>query len=174
MRRQTPRTADGPGKRLGPELQLEEGRALGRAGDGAWDPLVRAGRAEGRFDDELVDGLAGRARLGARAGPALGHGGAVAAHRRAGPRLRGAAADRLGLPCVELLERAGDDPPQREMANAAQQVGERARPVPRARRRRPGPGLLVDDLWFSGGRYRAVALAARWRGPARCTRWSSR
>ena len=34
------------------------------------------------------------------------------------PRLAGA----LGLPFAPVLERVGDNPPQREMANSAQQV----------------------------------------------------
>src|SRR3954449_4301003 len=56
VRRQTPRTADGPGKRLGPEMQLAEGRALARAGESGTDRLVQQGRREGRFDDALVQG----------------------------------------------------------------------------------------------------------------------
>src|SRR4051794_32867623 len=36
VRRQTPRTADQPGKRIASEVQLEEGRALARAGGGGW------------------------------------------------------------------------------------------------------------------------------------------
>ena len=58
VRRQTPRTADAPGKRIPAELQLEEGRALARAGDGAWDSLIAEGRRAGRFDDELVEACA--------------------------------------------------------------------------------------------------------------------
>src|SRR5204862_36172 len=54
VRRQTPKTADAPGKKIAAELQLEEGRALGRSGDGGWDPLVVSGRREGRFADDLV------------------------------------------------------------------------------------------------------------------------
>jgi len=58
VRRQTPRTADEPGRKIPPEVQVEEGRALARAGDGGWDGLVRAGRREGRFDDDLVTACA--------------------------------------------------------------------------------------------------------------------
>src|SRR3954468_7169533 len=58
VRRQTPRAADEPGRRIPPEVQVEEGRALARAGDGGWDGLVREGRREGRFDDELVTACA--------------------------------------------------------------------------------------------------------------------
>src|ERR687883_451685 len=58
VRKQTPRTADAPGTKIAPELQLTEGRALARAGDGGWDPLVQRGRREGRFDDELVQACA--------------------------------------------------------------------------------------------------------------------
>src|SRR3954462_6137294 len=45
---------EGKMRKLGDDVRAEEGRALARLGDGGWDPLVRAGRREGRFDDELV------------------------------------------------------------------------------------------------------------------------
>ena len=165
VRRQTPRTADGPGKRLGPELQLEEGRALGRAGDGAWDPLVREGRAAGRFDDELVDGLAEAVRGWAPSPPPRWV--TAVPSRRTGmlvPDLAARLAGRLGLPCVELLERTGDNPPQREMANSAQQVAN-VRGQFRVTAAPPeGPGLLVDDLRLSGWTLATVGAQLRLAG----------
>ena len=50
--------AEGKMKKLGDDVRAEEGRALARLGDGGWDPLVQAGRREGRFADELVDAAA--------------------------------------------------------------------------------------------------------------------
>src|SRR4051794_33224412 len=50
--------AEGKMKKLGDDVRSEEGRALARLGDGGWDPLVQAGRREGRFGDELVEAAA--------------------------------------------------------------------------------------------------------------------
>ena len=136
---------DGAMRKIPEDVRAEEGRALARLGDGGWDPLVQAGRRAGRFDDELVGRRGrGRARLGrARR---VGDGGAVAAQRRAGARLRARGSRRRsGSRTRQALERTGDGPPQREMANSAQQVanvrgqfavaGDAAgRPVPARRR----------------------------------------
>ena len=53
---------EGRMRKLGDDVRAEEGRALARLGDGGWDPLVRAGRGEGRFADELVDAAASAVR----------------------------------------------------------------------------------------------------------------
>jgi ATP-dependent DNA helicase RecQ len=63
-----------------------------------------------------------------------------------------------------VLERTGDRPPQREMANSAQQVANVrgafrvTEPLP------PGPCLLVDDLRFSGWTLAMVAGQLRRHG----------
>jgi ATP-dependent DNA helicase RecQ len=165
VRRQTPRTADQPGQRIKPELLLEEGRALARAGDGGWDPLVRRGRRDGRFDEELVQACADL--LGRwRPDPAPRWVTAVPS-RRSGllvPEFAQRLAGALGLPYVEALERTGDNPPQREMANSPQQVanvrGEfRVLGVP------PGePVLLVDDVRYSGWTLTTVGAQLRAKG----------
>src|SRR3954452_15356450 len=141
VRRQTPKTADAPGKKIAPELQLEEGRALGRSGDGGWDPLVVRGRGEGRFDDELVPAcvdVLGRWRPE----PAAEWVTAVPSRRVDVPEFAARLASALGVPYVDTLERVVDNPPQREMANSAQQVANvrgqfRVLDSPPA-----GPGLL--------------------------------
>jgi ATP-dependent DNA helicase RecQ len=151
VRRQTPRTADQPGKRIAPELQLEEGRALARAGDGGWDALVRRGRRDGHFDDELVQACADLLRRW-RPAPAPRWVTAVPSRRSGAlvPDFAQRLARALELPYVAALERTGDNPPQREMANSAQQVANVrgqfrvVAPPPSA------PGLLVDDVRYSG------------------------
>jgi ATP-dependent DNA helicase RecQ len=80
------------------------------------------------------------------------------------PDLAARLAGRLGLPSVELLERTGDNPPQREMANSAQQVANvrgqfRVTAAPPA-----GPGLLVDDLRLSGWTLATVGAQLRMAG----------
>jgi ATP-dependent DNA helicase RecQ len=165
VRRQTPRTADAPGKKIPAELQLEEGRALARAGDGGWDPVVRAGRAAGRFDDDLA-GACAELLTRWRPAPAPEWVAAIPS-RRSGdlvPAFARALAERLGLPFVDVLERTGDGPPQREMANSAQQVANvrgqfRVTTPPPA-----GPGLLVDDVRYSGWTLATVGAQLRMKG----------
>jgi ATP-dependent DNA helicase RecQ len=165
VRRQTPKTAEAPGKRIAAELQLEEGRALGRAGDGGWDPLVHAGRRDGRFGDELVDGLVALMERWAprpaprwvAAVPSLRSGDLV-------PDLARRLAEALGLPYAALLERTGPNPPQREMANSAQQVAN-VRGQFAVVEAPPGePGLLVDDLRYSGWTLATVGAQLRMAG----------
>ena len=75
-------------------------------------------------------------------------------------RLAGA----LGLPYVEALERTGDNPPQREMANSAQQVAN-VRGQFRVVEQPPGaPGLLVDDVRYSGWTLATVGGQLRLKG----------
>ena len=61
--------AEGAMRKIPDGVRAEEGRALARLGDGGWDPLVRAGRSAGRFDDELADAAAEVVRELGRAGP---------------------------------------------------------------------------------------------------------
>ena len=111
-------------RKIPDDVRAEEGRALARLGDGGWDPLVQAGRSAGRFDDELVDAAAEvRARAG-RAPVRVGRRGPVAPQRRAGARTsRARLAERaraaVRAPCSSA---SATRPPQREMANSAQQV----------------------------------------------------
>jgi ATP-dependent DNA helicase RecQ len=166
VRRQTPRTADGPGKRLGPEMQLAEGRALARAGDGGWDPLVQRGRREGRFDDELVQACVDL--LGRWAPSPAPRWIAAIPSRRSGPLVPDFAqrlASALGLLYVPLLDRVGDNPPQREMANSAQQVANVRGQFRVVASPPPGePGLLVDDVRYSGWTLAMVGAQLRGKG----------
>ncbi len=165
VRRQTPRTADQAGKRIAPELQLEEGRALARAGDGGWDGLVREGRRDGRLDDELVQACAD---LLGRWHPTPAPEWVTAVpSRRSGalvPDFAERLAGVLGLPYATVLERVGDNPPQREMANSAQQVAN-VRGEFRVLDDVPGgPGLLVDDVRYSGWTLATIGAQLRMKG----------
>jgi len=165
VRRQTPRTADQAGKKIAPELQLGEGRALARAGDGGWDGLVRQGRRDGRFDDELVQACAD---LLGRWHPAPAPEWVTAVpSRRSGalvPDFAERLAGVLGLPYATVLERVGDNPPQREMANSAQQVAN-VRGEFRVLDDVPGgPALLVDDVRYSGWTLAMIGAQLRMKG----------
>jgi ATP-dependent DNA helicase RecQ len=154
---------EGKMRKLGDDVRAEEGRALARLGDGGWDPLVRQGRSEGRFGDELVDAAASAVRAW----------GAPVAWVTAIPSMRSGelvpdfarrVADALQLPYVAAVERARDAPPQREMENSAQQVAN-VRGAFAVVGEPPGsPCLLVDDIRFSGWTLAMVAGQLRRRG----------
>jgi ATP-dependent DNA helicase RecQ len=156
---------DGAMRKIPEDVRAEEGRALARLGDGGWDPLVQAGRRAGRFDDELVDAAAEAVRAW----------GAPVAWVTAVPSLRSGAlvpdfaarlAAALGLPYVDALQRTGDGPPQREMANSVQQVANVRGQFAVAGELPPGQCLLVDDVRFSGWTLAMLAGQLRRRGAA--------
>jgi ATP-dependent DNA helicase RecQ len=148
-------------RKLGDDVRAEEGRALARLGDGGWDPLIQAGRRDGRFDDELVAAAAEAVRVlpvrWVTAVPSKRSGALV-------PEFAQRLAAALALPFHPVLERVGDNPPQREMTNSVQQVanvrGEFAvvQPPPE------GACLLVDDIRFSGWTLAMVAGQLRRKG----------
>jgi ATP-dependent DNA helicase RecQ len=136
-----------------------EGRALARLGDGGWDPAVQAARRAGDYDGELVDAAASAVRSW----------GAPVAWVAAIPsphvpefarRLAGA----LGLPYADVVERVQARPPQREMANAAQQVANVRGAFAVGADIPLGPCLLVDDIRFSGWTLAMVGGQLRRRG----------
>jgi ATP-dependent DNA helicase RecQ len=144
-------------------LRTEPGLALARLGDAGWAPQVLEGRRAGRFDDELVDGAV---RVVRGDGPGVAWVAAVPS-RRTGelvPEFARRLASRLGVPLFAGIVEVADRPPQREMANAAQQAANvRGRfrvtePPP------PGPGLLVDDLRHSGWTLATVGGQLRQKG----------
>jgi ATP-dependent DNA helicase RecQ len=142
---------DGAMRKLADDVRAEEGRALARLGDGGWDPAVQAGRRAGRFDDELVDAAAELLRHWPEASGARWI--TAVPSDRSGPLVPDFAerlARVVGLPYVDAVERTGERPPQREMANSQQQVAN-VRGAFAVRKPLPdGPCLLVDDLRFSG------------------------
>jgi ATP-dependent DNA helicase RecQ len=154
---------DGALRKLDDDVRAEEGRALARLADGGWDPAIQSGRRAGRFDDELVEAAAELVRgwscsaTWVCAIPSTRSGALV-------PDFAKRLADAVGLPYADALQRTGDRPPQREMANSAQQVANVrgafriTDPLP------PGPCLLVDDLRFSGWTLAMVAGQLRRHG----------
>jgi ATP-dependent DNA helicase RecQ len=154
---------DGSMRKLPEDVRAEEGLALARLGDGGWDPLVQEGRRGGRFDDELVAAAAEAVRRWGVPGAWV----AAVPSRRSGalvPEFGERLAGALGLPFAPVLERAGDGPPQREMANAAQQVANVRGQFAVRGALPPGPCLLVDDVRFSGWTLAMIAGQLRRRG----------
>jgi ATP-dependent DNA helicase RecQ len=155
--------AEGAMRKIPEDVRAEEGRALARLGDGGWDPLVRAGRGDGRFAGELVDAAAEAVRAW---GPPVAWVAAVPSHRSGElvPDFARRLADALGLPFAPVVERVADRPPQREMANAAQQAANVRGAFTIARELPAGGCLLVDDIRFSGWTLAMVAGQLRRRG----------
>ena len=155
--------AEGAMRKIPDGVRAEEGRALARLGDGGWDPLVQAGRKAGRFDDELVAAAAEVVKawgIGPRWIAAI-------PSQRSGELVPGfarALAERLGAEFAPILERVGDGPPQREMANSHQQVANVRGAFKVTGAPPPGPGLLVDDIRFSGWTLAMVAGQLRGKG----------
>ena len=162
-------------KKLPEDVRAEEGRALARLGDGGWHPEIQAGLREGRLSDDVVGAAADLVRAWAIPADWIA---AVPARRGAGGDLvsdfAARLADGLGKPFAPVLERADERPPQREMANSAQQVANvrgafrvarraPAGPVP-ARRRRPLQRLDArDDRGPAAPPRRAGGVPARAR-----------
>jgi ATP-dependent DNA helicase RecQ len=155
--------ADGRMRKIPADVQVAEGRALARIGDGGWDPLVRDGRRAGRFDDELVRAAAALVRDWS---PPVTWVAAVASERSGAlvPDFAQRLAGALGLDFVALLQRAAERPSQREMANAAQQVANVRGAFAVTGDPPAGACLLVDDLRFSGWTQAMVGGQLRRRG----------
>jgi ATP-dependent DNA helicase RecQ len=155
--------ATGAMRKIPEDVRAEEGRALARLGDGGWDPLVRDGRVRGRFAADLVDASAEVVRAWGAPVEWV----AAVPSRRTGdlvPDFARRLAAALELPFAALLERATDGPPQREMANAAQQVANVRGAFAITAAPPDKPCLLVDDIRFSGWTLAMIAGQLRRRG----------
>jgi ATP-dependent DNA helicase RecQ len=150
---------DGRMKKIPEDVQAGEGRALARFGDGGWDPLVQAGRTSGAFDAELLDAAAELVRTWAVRVQWIA---AIPPHAPLGAAL----AERLDLPFADVISRVEARPPQREMANAAQQAANVRGAFAVSDAVPPGAGLLVDDVRRSGWTLAMVAGQLRRRGAA--------
>jgi ATP-dependent DNA helicase RecQ len=80
--------------------------------------------------------------------------------------LGAAIAERLGLPFADAVRRIETRPPQREMANAAQQAANVRGAFAVAGDVPSGAGLLVDDVRQSGWTLAMIAGQLRRRGAA--------
>ena len=155
--------SEGVMRKLPEDVRAEEGRALARLGDGGWHPVVQAGLHGGHFGDELVEAAADLVRAWAIPADWV----AAVPARRAGDPVSDFArrlATALGKPFEPLLDRAADRPPQREMANSAQQVANVRGAFAVTADPPPGACLLVDDVRFSGWTLAMVAGQLRRRG----------
>ena len=142
--------SSGAMRKIPADALVEPGWALARFGDGGWWPAIERGLAAGAVDDEVVEALVGtlRGELGRAPSwvtsvPSVSHGPVL-------ERLAEAVAGRLGVPHLRLLERSEPRPPQREMANAAQQAANVRGAFAVVGQPPPGVGVLIDDRRMSG------------------------
>jgi ATP-dependent DNA helicase RecQ len=139
--------ASGVMRKIPADVLVEPGWALSRFGDGGWWPAVERGLRDGEFEDDVVAALADLLRPASPSWltsvPSVTLGDAL---ERLADRLAGA----LSVPYPRLIERVEHRPPQREMANAAQQVAN-VRGAFRIVATPPrGTGVLLDDRRISG------------------------
>jgi ATP-dependent DNA helicase RecQ len=154
--------AEGRMRKIPEDARVEEGRALARAGDGGWDPLVRAAHRDGgAFAGEVVDATAELVRTWA---PPVAWVVAVPSRSADVAGFAQALAARLGLPFAPVLARTEERPPQREMANAATQAANVRGAFAVTGELPGGPALLVDDLRVSGWTLAMVGGQLRRRG----------
>ncbi len=135
--------AAGVMRKIPDDVRVEPGWALARFGDGGWWPAIERGLTAGEFSDDVVEAIADLIRAGGgdwlTCVPSVRLGGVL---ERLG--------DRLSVPHVTLVARVAERPPQREMANAAQQTAN-VRGAFRVIAKPPaGVGVLLDDRRISG------------------------
>jgi ATP-dependent DNA helicase RecQ len=135
--------AAGVMRKIPDDVRVEPGWALARFGDGGWWPAIERGLRSGKFEDDVIAALEDLLR---RAGadwlttvPSVTLGDAL-------ERL----ADSLPAPHERLLNRVEQRPPQREMANAAQQAANVRGAFRVIGKPPPGNGVLLDDRRHSG------------------------
>ena len=134
-------------RKIPADALVEPGWALARFGDGGWWPAIERGLAGGEFEDDVVDALADIVRAAGADWitevPSVRRGDVLM-------RLAQRVAAALAIPHVALVARIDQRPPQREMANAAQQAAN-VRGAFRVVGQPPsGMGVLLDDRRISG------------------------
>ena len=139
--------ASGVMRKIPVDVLVEPGWALARFGDGGWWPAVERGIESGEFSDDVVDALADAVRAGGvdwvTSVPSVRLGEVL-------PRLGARVAQALAVRYEQLMERVSERPPQREMANAAQQAANVRGAFRVVAPPPPGVGVLLDDRRISG------------------------
>jgi len=130
-------------------LRGETGRVLSRWGEPVWGQLVARGRAQGRFDDELVDAAADLVRHRWPDAAQVGWVTCIPSMRQPVlvPDFAKRLADALGVPFRPALVKTRETPPQREMDNRFHQcLNLDGAYTVDDQHGIAGPVLLVDDL----------------------------
>jgi ATP-dependent DNA helicase RecQ len=140
--------AGGVMRKIPSDVLVEPGWALARFGDGGWWPAISRGLESGEFSLDVVQALVDIVgRVGGvdwvTSVPSVRLGDVLLG-------LGGRIAEALSVRYVELVARVADRPPQREMANAAQQAANVRGAFRIVATPPPGLGVLLDDRRISG------------------------
>ncbi|MCW2621721.1 MAG: ATP-dependent helicase RecQ, partial [Frankiales bacterium] len=138
--------------KIGPDVQAEPGRALGRLSDIGWGTRLRAvlSAEDGAVPADVLEGVIAVLKGWSWENRPVG---IVGVPSRSRPLLVGSLAGQLAevgrLPLLGMLHRTRDDPP-RERSNSAQRLrdvaGSLTVPTELAAQLGTGPVLLVDDV----------------------------
>jgi ATP-dependent DNA helicase RecQ len=153
--------------RIPKELQAGPGVALSEWGDGGWGELVKTGKHDGHFDNNLVramcDLIVNRWKpdpmpLWVTCVPSL-------RKRTLVKNFSGELAQQLGLPFVDCIRKIRETDPQKLMKNRVQQVRNLngAFEIDESKIR-DGPVLLVDDMVDSRWTFTILAAMLRYAG----------
>ena len=151
------------------QLRGEEGRVLSRWGEPVWGELVSRGKAQGHFDDELVDASVDliRNRWGAVAPVAWVTCIPSSRHPNLVPDFAARLAAALGVPFRAVIEKSRETEPQKNMENRFHQCHN----LDGAFTIRPEAGtdeavLLIDDVVDSAWTLTLAAALLRQTGTA--------
>lgn len=151
------------------QLRGEEGRVLSRWGEPVWGELVSRGKAQGHFDDELVDASVDliRNRWGAVAPVAWVTCIPSSRHPSLVPDFAARLAAALGVPFRAVIEKSRETEPQKNMENRFHQCHN----LDGAFTIRPEAGtdeavLLIDDVVDSAWTLTLAAALLRQAGTA--------
>ena len=151
------------------QLRGEEGRVLSRWGEPVWGELVSRGKAQGHFDDELVDASVDliRNRWGAVAPVAWVTCIPSSRHPNLVPDFAARLATALGVPFRAVIQKSRETEPQKNMENRFHQCHN----LDGAFTIRPEAGtdeavLLIDDVVDSAWTLTLAAALLRQTGTA--------
>jgi ATP-dependent DNA helicase RecQ len=141
--------AEGRMRKIPDDVRVEPGFALARFGDGGWWPAIERGLTSGTFEPEVIKALADAVRRTNLQPKWIAH----VPSTRVDATLRTLTeqiAAALDIDALTPLTRRESRPPQREMANAAQQVANVRGAFAVTQPPPPTTGVLLDDRRHSG------------------------
>ena len=154
-----------PGQgRISEDRRFEPGRVLALWGDGGWGALVQQGKANGKFDDELVKAGVDLIQNRWRPDPAPTWVAYVPSLNRTTlvQDFARRVALALGLPCHDAVVKVRETEPQKLMQNSTQQYSNVKDAFQISPAVSSGPVLLVDDIVDS--RWTLTVIAGQLRG----------
>lgn len=130
------------------ELRLEKGRTLSLFNDGGWGSMVKRGKDEGAFPDELVSASAQLIETRWRPHPAPTWVTCVPSkeHPELVPDFARRLADKLGLAFQDIVQKIRSTEPQKSMRNSQMQFRNVHEAFGLTGDVPNGPVLLVDDM----------------------------